>query len=588
MPASRRQDPPGLSGVFAGRAAAEPDRLAFEFLDAEGRLRERWSYRETDRRARRAAGLLREAGAAGRPVLLLLPPGPEFTEGFLGCLYAGSPAVPLRVPAPARLERSAPLLEEVALRAAPAAALMESRYAARWREFAASRPRLAAMTPLSLEDGRSSRWLAEPPDPASPAVIQFTSGSTGLPRGVVLSHGNILRNQELIRLAMGNTPSTHGVHWLPPYHDMGLFGALVQPPFAGCPSRLAPASAFTARPELWMEACSGLRDCTTGAPNFAFEWAARALSPAELKRLRLGGVRVLYSGGDPVRAETFDRFLKAYGPAGLRREALFPTYGLAEATLIVSGGPWGSPPLVARFRRDALQEGRLVQETRGGPGAIRLVGCGRPLPGLRVRIVDPKTLRPAAEGRTGEVWVSGPTVAEAYAGRPEETRAVLHARLSGEEGRWLRTGDLGFLFQGQVFISGRRSDLIEVRGRQIHPEHLEWSILFHDTSIRATGGAAFSVEDGGRERLILVAEASRQALRDPERREALTSHIRGTLCSEHSFEPDEIVLVHPGALPRTTSGKVRRAEARARYLAGEWTAQQPRSRATRSFPSEGT
>jgi amino acid adenylation domain-containing protein len=534
--------PSTLAGMLQVRAAAQPDREAYLFL-GDGELEtERLTWGELDGRARAIAAALRESVPSGGRALLLYPPGLEFVAAFFGCLYAGVVAVPAYPP---RLnDRSQSRLRSIARDASPGAALTTTPIAA------ASGFLIERVTELSC-----CRWIATDalppappdtapdlpePDPSSIAFLQYTSGSTAAPKGVMVTHANLVHNERMIGEAFAMDEDSVVVGWLPLYHDMGLIGNVLQPLHAGARCVLMSPVSFLQRPRRWLEAIHRYRGTTSGGPNFAYELCLRKASP---EGLDLSSWRLAFNGAEPVRASTLERFAEAFAPAGFRREAFYPCYGLAEATLFVSGGDPGRAPRIDPPR----------------------VGSGHAWMDQRIVIADPETREELPGGTEGEIWVAGPSVAAGYWGNPEATERDFRARLADGGGPFLRTGDLGFL-DGELFVTGRIKDLIILRGRNHYPQDIELTAERSHPDIHPGGGAAFSVEIAGEERLVLVQEVERRRDQDFD---GIAEAVRRAVAEEHEVQPYEVVLVRSGTVPKTSSGKVQRHAARVRYLSGE-------------------
>jgi len=368
----------------------------------------------------------------------------------------------------------------------------------------------------------------------------------------MVSHGNLLHNEEMIRRAFGQSADSVIVGWLPLYHDMGLIGNVLQPLYLGARCVLQAPATFLQRPLSWLAAISRYRATTSGAPNFAYDLCVRKIGEEQRAGLDLASWEVAFNGAEPVRPDTLDRFAAAFAPQGFRRNAFYPCYGLAEATLFVSGGGKGAPPVVV------------------AEGARGLVGCGRPWMDQRLAVVDPESGRLASDGQEGELWISGPSVAQGYWRQPEATERDFRARLAGDltdtgEGLFLRTGDLGFLRGGELFVTGRIKDLIIIRGRNLYPQDVERTAEESHAALRPGCGAAFAVEGDGEERLVVVQEL------DPHRRDeagAALEALRRAVAEEHEVMLHQAVLVRAGTIPKTSSGKIQRHAARAAFLAG--------------------
>ena len=535
-----------LAGALREHAAREPDRLAFRFLpdgeDAEVRL----TYAGLDRKARQVAACLTERGAAGERALLVHAPGLAYIESLFGCLYAGVVAVPAYPP---RLGAQTAGLGLLAADAQARFALTSAGLRARLEEE--HDPRLSGLDwiePELVAGHDPDAHRAAEPKPGALALLQYTSGSTASPRGVLLTQEDLATNAALVSERIGVTRADRGLAWLPPYHDMGLIGFIVAPVLAGVETTLLSPTAFLQRPLRWLRAISRHGATITGAPDFAYRLCAQRATPAQVEALDLRSLRVAFTGAERIRRETIDLFTAAFAPAGFRRSAFVPSYGLAEATLAVSAGAPGAP---------------LGQAANGGQS---LAGSGAPLPETEVRIVDPQTRTEAPQGRVGEIWVRSPTISRGYWNQPELTAQTFGAKLAEGGGAYLRTGDLGLLHEGELFVAGRLKDLLIFRGVNHHPEDLE--ATSGKAHPRLGAGVAFSIEDAGEEKLVFVHEVDRQAEAAPAAE--IGSAIRGAVAEAHELPVHEVVLVPPGALPKTSSGKLQRRLARERYLAGSF------------------
>jgi len=568
-PASTPERAETWVGLLRGWAERSPEREVLTFLLDGERESVSVTYDEIDRRARAIATALRQHGLRpGDRVLLLYPPGLDFVLGFVGCLYGGAIAVPAYPPNPGDLERGASRLAAIVEDSEPAALLTTSSILPVRDAGASHAPALGRMEWIAsdaLDPDEAVAWEPPPLDANAPAFLQYTSGSTGAPKGVVLSHANLFHNSALIHSCFGHDAGTRGVTWLPPYHDMGLIGGILQPLYAGFPTVLLSPIAFLERPLRWLQAVSRHRATTSGGPSFAYELCVRKVRPEDRENLDLSCWRVAFCGAEPIRPETAERFAGAFGPCGFRPEAFYPCYGLAESTLMVTGVQAGHRGRVLSLRPVDLERGRATAASVGEPQR-RMVSCGRPGPGLSVRIVDPGSRRERPAGHVGEVWVAGPSVAQGYWLRPRETEATFRARIAGEERAHLRTGDLGFLADGELYLTGRIKDLIIVRGRNLAPQDLEATLAFCHPALRPGCGVVFPLDRDGSEEAVAVQEVrDRHGL---DAREVLDA-CRVALTREHQVPVAAIVLIDPRSLPKTTSGKVQRSETRRRFLGGE-------------------
>ncbi|HSK81412.1 MAG TPA: fatty acyl-AMP ligase, partial [Thermoanaerobaculia bacterium] len=448
------------SEILENRAAEQGERPAYVFLSygETGVAEERLTYAELDARARAIGASLQEAGAGGERVALLFPPGADFVASFFGCLYAGAVAVPALPPRPRGAD---PRLQAICRDARPRVALTTAEKLPALERAAAEIPELKAALRMAPATEGAADWRRADLGPEALAFLQYTSGSTSSPKGVMVSHGNLVHNEELIRRTFEQSSGSVVLGWLPLYHDMGLIGTVLQPLYTGAVSYLMTPGAFLQRPARWLEAISRYRATTSGGPNFAYELCVRKVGEAERESLDLSSWQVAFNGAEPVRAGTLRRFAEAFAPCGFRATAFRPCYGLAEATLLVSGGRPEGEPRVRALDAEALERHDVVE---GDAARSReLVGCGAAM--QEVLAVDPESGDPCPPGGVGEIWVAGPSVARGYWERPEETATTFGARLADGTGPFLRTGDLGFVSGGELFLTGRLKDLIILRGR---------------------------------------------------------------------------------------------------------------------------
>ena len=555
--------------VLQARARESPSLRAFTFL-ADGEQEEaHLTYAELDRRARSVAAALQADARPGDRALLLYPPGLDYVAALFGCLYAGVVAVPANPPRSTRVDRLTSLRALVD-NAQPSAVLTTSRLALMVPELFASDMSLRAFRGLAtdaLDIASADTWAEVPVDGETLAIIQYTSGSTTVPRGVMLTHENLLHNSRAIRAAFKHTPDSRGVIWLPPYHDMGLIGGILQPVYAGFPIVLMTPFAFLQRPIRWLEAISRHRATTSGGPNFAYELCVRRATSRPQDGLDLSSWDVAFNGAEPVRHDTLERFVRAFSPHGFRPEAFYPCYGLAEATLMVSGGSKAARPVVRFVERSALQAGQVVQTSTAGLHSRALVGCGGPALDQDIVVVDPESRRAAEPGRVGEIWLAGPSVSRGYWGDPAATAAVFEGRLAETgEGPYLRTRDLGFLDDGEVIVTGRLDDVMVIHGRNHYPEDLEWTAQRCHPSLRSGIGAAFLIEVEGEPQLVVVHEVERHCLAPEGAAIAVT--LRRAVVERHEVSVHAVILVKAATLPKTPSGKVQRYRCRERFGTG--------------------
>ena len=557
-----------LPDVLRQRSRETPGRIAYTFLVDGEHETQRVTFGELDHRAQVIASYLAEIAKPGERAFLVYAPGLDFVAALFGCLFAGLVAIPLYPPRPKKRTLA---FEALIHDAQPSVGLTSSSLLARVEDLALGRSELegpAWLVTDQLEDRSLGGWAPPTVRPSDLALVQYTSGSTGRPRGVMLSHANLLHNEELIRCAFDQSEDSIVLGWLPFYHDMGLIGNLLQPLYTGARAVLMSPQAFLQRPLRWLAAISRYRATTSGGPNFAYDLCARRIGEEERADLDLSTWRVAFTGAEPVRAETLERFTKAFAPCGFRPEAFYPCYGLAEATLFVTGGAVGAAPVIHPVQASELERHRAVAVLGEVSNAVRrLVGCGHPHQ-QDILIVEPDSCRPCPEGRVGEIWIAGPSVAQGYWNRPEETEQVFRAVPAGvpkRPARYLRTGDLGFLRGTELFVTGRVKDLIIIRGRNYYPQDLELSAAASHPDLRLDCAAAFAIDDDSEERLVLVVEVRRP--RTVNARE-VSAAIRRKVAEEHEIQVHTVVLVRPGGVPKTTSGKIRRRTCRQSFLEG--------------------
>lgn len=543
----------------------EPERQAYSFLPDGDTDELRWTYAELDRQARAIGAALQASGATGGRALIFYPPGLDYIAAFFGCLYAGVVAVPTYPP---RMNRSLPRTQAIVRDAQATIALTTGAVLSSLESLLSSASDLGELEWIAtdqLAEGLEDDWREPRITQQTLAFLQYTSGSTGTPKGVIVSHENLLHNSTLLAEGFGYSPETRCVTWLPLYHDMGLIGGVLQPLHGGFHNTLMSPMSFLRNPLRWLEVISSRRATLSGAPNFAYELCVRRMSGGQQTNLDLSMWDVAFTGAEPIRPDTLERFNSTFAPYGFRRGAFFSCYGLAEATLIVSGGPKDAPPYVHAVDRVALAQHRIAEPT-GENIRQRMVSCGRVLPGQRVVIVHPDSLTACAPAQVGEVWVAGGSVAQGYWNRLEETEQTFKAHLAGTgEGPFLRTGDLGYLLDGNLFITGRLKDIIIIRGRNHYPQDIEATVEQSDGALRPGCGAAFPVEVDNEERLVIVqeVESSGQSYAD-----AIIEGIRRSVAVEHELQASTVVLVRPKTIPKTSSGKIQRHACRAKFLDG--------------------
>ena len=517
------------------RATLQPEQRAFTFLGDGETETAALTYGELDQHARSIAAAIQQKTNPGDRVLLLYPQGLEYIAAFFGCLYAGTIAVPAYPP---RRKRASTRLQAI-FADCEVGLVMTSFAIAQALQQTGDLTEVPWLITEELPAGREDDWREPEISSDSLAFIQYTSGSTGLPKGVMLSHGNLIHNERMIQTAFAQTHETIVVGWLPMYHDMGLIGNVLQPVYSGSQCILMSPVHFLQRPLRWLQAISRYKATTSGGPNFAYDLCVRKINAEQASQLDLSTWTVAFNGAEPIRPGTLQRFASHFESSGFRSEAFRPCYGLAEATLLVS-----------------MARGPRVIDDGDHSDAKRLVSSGQTILDQRIAIVDPETSTERAPGETGEIWVSSKSVAQGYWNQPDETERVFRARLAESgDGPFLRTEDLGLMMDGELYVTGRLKDLIIIRGRNHYPQDVEQTVEESHPALRPGCGAAFSVDAADEERLVVVQELDRN--RDSDADAAIRA-ICDAVAERHELEFYAVVLIGAGTLPKTTSGKVQR------------------------------
>jgi acyl-CoA synthetase (AMP-forming)/AMP-acid ligase II len=543
-----------MVALLEWRASKHPGDKAYVFLNERGKEAAVLTFDELGRRTAALARRIAASAEPGERALLLFPPGLDFIVALFACLTARVLAVPLMLPRRNTARDSADAI------------------------VADCAPRLALTTASVLSGRRSDlverfsglEWIADiepaagaqampPPVRSDIALLQYTSGSTSAPKGVIVTHANLLENLEMIRIVCGNTRRSTYVSWVPLHHDMGLVLNALQALYVGALCVLMSPVNFLQRPLSWLQAIHRYRAEVAGGPNFAFDLCASRHRAEEMKDIDLSCWKLAFMGAETVRADTIARFAATFAQHGFDARAVWPGYGMAEATLLAAGGPRGRGAPLRAVSIAGLREHRAVPPA-GPDDGQHVVGCGRALQGERITIVDPDTCDVLEATRVGEIWVSGPNIASGYWQNPEASQAAFDARIAGDEtGAWLRTGDLGFLDEtGELYITGRIKELIIIRGMNHYPQDIEYTVQACHPALRPNAGAAFPDSGAAGERLIVVQEIERTQRHHLDI-DDLVGTIREAVATEHEVNPAEIVLIAPGTLPKTTSGKIQRA-----------------------------
>jgi acyl-CoA synthetase (AMP-forming)/AMP-acid ligase II/acyl carrier protein len=554
--------------VFSNWVNLQPNKTAFHFLRDNG-VRDSVTYAELDAWARAIAANLLERGFAGSRAILIYPPGLDFVAAFVGCMYAGVIAVPVNPPRPNKqsLKLQAIIDDSSPSLVLSTANLIDSYTKKNNGNFC---EKLTWICTESFRDSTLDRQAFLRNKPDSLALLQYTSGSTMSPRGVMVTHKNLYENSTLIQQAFGTTMHSVAVSWLPHFHDMGLIGGILGTLFCGGSSTLISPAAFIKRPLIWLETISSTKATVSGGPDFGYAMCVEKITDQQKENLDLSSWNLAFSGAEPVRQETIEQFTQTFLQNGFRFETFTPCYGLAEATLLVSSNRAKESPSFLSVERASLEKNHVVTGSVNGKNSQKIVGCGKSASGLIVKIVDPESHHETSSGEVGEIWVSGPSVAKGYWNNDKATEEHFNARIQSEHScaKYLRTGDLGFLHNDVVYITGRRKDLIIIRGRNIYPQDVEWAIKKSSRVISNSTVAVFSVDIDEQEELVVAVEMPVKS--KTIEIDTLLEKIRQCVAADHDIEPYSILLVKKGRIFRTSSGKVQRHACRKAFIENTW------------------
>lgn len=593
-----------LVSLLRWRTSISPDLKIFTYL-TDGKSKEKsLTFAELDRKARAFAATLQEKGLEGERALLLFPPGLDYVVAFFGCLYAGVIAVPAYPPDPNRLNRTLPRLQAIVRDAQATMALTNDtimtmikvlklgsklgdtmdklpllrKFKTTMKHFSTSKIGIASDSDLGnlqwissndVLDHKAEKWQQPQLESNSLAFLQYTSGSTGNPKGVMLTHGNLIANNREIIEGFGIKPGDETVFWLPIYHDMGLIGGIIQPIISAMPTTLLSPIHFLQRPISWLEAISkrvknGAR-VISGGPNFAYDLCTKKITEEQLANLDLSTWKTAFSGAEPVRPETLDRFYNVFSKAGFKKQHYLSCYGLAEATLYVSGVYPNQVPERIHLDYKALQKSNVKIADEGRSGSVTMVSCGRPSAHTQIQIVDPNTLKPVGNDKAGEIWVKGPSISGGYWNQKELSEATFDNWLDDkkEDGPYLRTGDLGYMQGNALFITGRAKDLIIIRGRNYYPQDIEHTVEKAHELLKPGCSAAFSISENSEEHLVVVAEL-RSAKNIPH--EEIIHAVKQAISEVNEIAVQHLVLIKPKSIAKTSSGKIQRKATKQAYL----------------------
>ncbi|MCK4677875.1 MAG: AMP-binding protein [Bacteroidales bacterium] len=557
-----------LVDILKFRASATPDQRAYTYLTDGENQEEHITYRELDRQAKVVAANLQEMQAKGERALMLYPPSLAFIISLWGCFYAGVIAVPAYPP---RKNRSLLRIRSIVADSGAKIILSTQQIYENVRKNFADDKDLERMKWLEtdlLTDSSGLKFESLPISPEEIALLQYTSGSTGLPKGVMVSHLNIMRNSECLRHSFELSTSSVSVSWLPTFHDMGLILGAIQPVYTGFPGVLLPPVSFLQKPVRWLRAITKYKGTIGGGPNFGYDLCVDKISEEERASLDLSSMKSLYNGAEPIRQATLERFISTFKPYGFKPQAFYPCYGMSETTLIISGVRVEDKPYCLAVNTEGLEGNMIIEASTGDAKSYSLVSIGRTWLDTRVKIVNPETLRECRDDEVGEIWVSGSSVAKGYYNNRPETKRSFHAFTKGPvDGPYLRTGDLGFFYNEQLFISGRLKDIIIIYGRNYYPQDIEFIIEDNVQELRPNCSAAFPCDINNEERLVIVAEVERTCLRGLGV-EKVCDAIRTVVSEELELQVYAIQLLRTASIPKTSSGKIQRRACKQGFLDG--------------------
>ena len=571
-----------LVDILRNRAREQPHVSIYNFLVDGENESIGLTYGELEQKAKAIASYLQTITSPQDRVLLLYPAGLDYITAFFGCLYAGVIAIPAYPPRP---NRSLSRIQNILHNAQTDLALTNSDTLQSLEKQLEKTPELNKLrwiTTNTISPHQAKSWREPDLSEDSIAFLQYTSGSTAEPKGVKIAYQNLLHNLEAIHRCFRHSPQSKGVIWLPPYHDMGLIGGILQPLYGGFPVTLMSPLIFLQNPLRWLKAISNTKATTSGGPNFAYDLCVRKFKPEQSIELDLSNWQVAFNGAEPINHETLNQFTKTFAPYGFDPSAFYPCYGMAEATLIISGGSGDRAVVTKTVQRKALEENKIIQSDSSDPNPHTLVSCGRSLRDQKIAIAHPETLVSCQSGEVGEIWVSGSSIAKGYWQQAEITKATFNAYLKDtNEGPFLRTGDLGFLDRGELFFTGRLKDMIVIKGRNHYPQDIEKTVEETNPWIRPSCVASFSVDIQGEEKLVVVAEVERRywssnRLANKKQDDSasdiisvkdLTQAIKREISKNHDLQVYTTMLLKPGSLPKTSSGKIQRHACRSDFLA---------------------
>ena len=578
--------PSTLVELLRWRASKQPDRHGYTFLINGKTESEPLTYGELDRQARAIAALLQKNQAQGERALLLYPQGLEVIAAFCGCLYAGVIAIPVPPPESGRLKRTLPRLRSIVKDAQASLVLTTAGILELLENVRGEFPEFESMQWIDTAEidlDLAEQWQDPKVDKDQLAYLQYTSGSTSTPKGVMLTHFNLMHHCGYLKKACGYDEDSVSITWMPYFHDYGLVEGMIVPLYNGTPCYVMSPFAFIKRPLQWLRNITKYKGTHSQAPNFAYDLCIRRIKPKQLEELNLSSWQAAGNAAEPINPKVMYEFVETFSSCGFKWEAFSPSYGLAENTLLATTTPREQKPVLLPIKTSAIEQNKVVVADSAETDGVRIVpGCGQKVCDMKLAIVDPVTMTLCQDDEVGEVWLSDPSVAQGYWKRPDVTKETFCAYLQDtNEGRatqaaeldsavaplpFLRTGDLGFLHEGELFITGRIKDLIIVRGTNHYPQDIEWSVQQLHSALRPDYGAAFSIFDRGEEKLVVVQEVERRT--ENLDTEKLIADIRQEIAEQHEIQVYAVILGKPGNILKTASGKIQRRACRDKFLAG--------------------
>jgi acyl-CoA synthetase (AMP-forming)/AMP-acid ligase II len=555
-----------LVDILQWRSTHQPNKIIYRFLQ-DGEDDERtMTVGELDVRSKSIASQLQKIASKGDRAIILVPAGLDFIIAKFSCFYAGIVAVPVPPPHHLRIEKSIHATVRIIHDAKPSLVILHKNLSLAIKRSPQLASKFNGIHFIELDEempDTSTAWNSPDISEEDIAFLQYTSGSTSTPKGVMISHKNLLSNLHAIERSMELTEDNQSVFWLPPYHDMGLIGGILQPLYSGFTVTLIPHLLFLQKPVRWLKAISKYQADTSGAPNFAYELCLKKVTPEQRDQLHLSTWQIAMNGAEPVNLQTMEKFCDYFAPCGFQQRTFAPCYGLAEATLMISSIAKRDSYQAITIDRTALQENKVVVQ-QNGTDLQTIVGCGKCIDDHQLRIVDPNTHLTCRQDEIGEIWFRGPSVARGYREKDAETEYSFGARLQEtNDGPFLRTGDLGFIADGQLFVTGRIKNLIIIDGKNFYPHDIEKVVQNAHFAIEPMGSAAISCEKNGSEQLVILIETRHNTHFSQD---DLIHSIRNAISEQFSLSVDDIQLVPPGFIPRTTSGKIKHHECKMKYL----------------------